>query len=72
LLGELEVDDGLSGIVALIKMSESRLRCRVSTRVCGDILSEYGVVGVRGWSDGKDVSMGKSIWRFARGEAGRP
>jgi hypothetical protein len=72
---ELDVEDGLSGIVALMKMSESWLRCLLgSTRVRGDDLSEYGdsVVGVRDWSDVKDVSIGESIGRFARGEAGRP
>jgi hypothetical protein len=73
LLGELDVEDGLSGIVALMKMRESRLRCRVSTRDCGDVdvLSEYGVVGVCGWVE-KAVSSGESIWRLARGEGGRP
>tara|TARA_R110002003_G_scaffold296_3_gene18621 strand:- start:5937 stop:6206 length:270 start_codon:yes stop_codon:yes gene_type:complete len=74
LLGELDVDEGLRGMVALMKMRESRLRCRVSREDCGDALSEYGdaVVGVRDCCDEKDVSRGDSIWRFARGEVGRP
>jgi len=78
LLGDELVEDGLKGMVALMKMRESRLRCRVSTRDCGDALSEYGegfvdaVVGV--WEDlvWKVVSSGESIWRWARGEVGRP
>jgi hypothetical protein len=40
--GQRTVDEGLSGMVAFTKISESRLRCRVSTRDCGDALSEYG------------------------------
>lgn len=48
-----------------MKMSESRLRCRVSMEDCGDALSEYGdgdaVVGVRDWFVGYDVSIGESI-----------
>jgi hypothetical protein len=36
-LGELDVDDGLSGMVAFMKISESRFRCRVvSMRVVSD------------------------------------
>lgn len=62
-------------MVALMKMSESRLRWRVSIRDCGETfsgLSEYGD------DDGECalfenvVSNGESIWRFARGELGRP
>ena len=76
MIGELDVEDeGLSGMVALMKMRESRLRCcRAEARVCGDA-SEYGGGGSeceRDSSDAKVVSMGESIWRFARGEAGRP
>jgi hypothetical protein len=46
---ELDVEDGLSGIVALMKMSESWLRCLGSTSVRTEDLSEYGdrEVGVR-------------------------
>ena len=74
---ELEVDDaGLSGMVALAKMSESALRYRVSVAYCCDRFSdasEYGE-GNRDPSDANDVSRGESIciWRFARGELGRP
>jgi hypothetical protein len=71
---ELDVEDGLSGIVALMKMSESWLRCLGSTSVRTEDLSEYGdrEVGVRDWFAEKDVSIGESIGRFARGEVGRP
>jgi hypothetical protein len=73
LLGELDVEEGLRGIVALIKMSESRLRyCCVSTSVRGDEVSEYGDGVVVDAFEGKDVVIGESIWRFARGDAGSP
>lgn len=91
LCDELEDDVGLSGIVALMKMRESRLRCRVSMRDCGEALAEYGDGlaeygvdfseyvgfdesaddGVRAWLENL-VRSGESIWRVARGEAGRP
>jgi hypothetical protein len=82
LFGELDVEEvGLSGIVALMKMSESWLRYRVSIRDCGDCFSEdeYGeaLTGVRDGCcvcvfDGKVVVSGESSWRFARGDVGRP
>jgi hypothetical protein len=82
LFGELDVDEvGLSGMVALMKMSESWLRYRVSMRDCGDCFSEdeYGeaLTGVRDGCcvcvfDGKVVVSGESSWRFARGDVGRP
>ena len=74
-MGELDVDDdGLSGMVALMKIRESRLRsCRV---LCGVAASEYGGGGSvweRDCSDSeKVVSIGERTWRFARGEVGRP
>ena len=67
------MDDGLRGIVALMKISESRLRyCWVSTSVRGDEPSEYGDGVVEDAFDGKDVVIGESMTRFARGEVGRP
>jgi hypothetical protein len=73
LLGELDVEEGLRGIVALMKISESRLRyCGVSTSVRGDEVSEYGDGVVEEVFDGKDVVSGGSISRFTRGEAGSP
>lgn len=68
---------GLSGMVALMKMRESRLRWRVSTKGCGEGCGErfsearYGegpgeVIGRR------DVSSGANVCRIARGEDGRP
>lgn len=65
---------GLRGMVALMKMSESWLRCRVLTRVSAEDLMdapEYGD-GVGEVSDENVVSSGESIWRFARGELGSP
>ena len=48
------------------------MRCLVgSTSVRTDELSEYGD-NCRDWSAESDVSIGESIGRFARGEAGRP
>lgn len=58
-------------MVALMKMRESWLRWRVSTRVAGEEVSEYGD-GVRDWLDGKPVLIGERAGRFARGEVGRP
>lgn len=84
LFGELDVDDvGLMGMVALMKMRESRLRYRVSMGDCGDAFSddwdEYGegVLGVRDGCcvyvlEGKVVVSGESNWRFARGDVGKP
>ena len=71
-MGELDVDDGLSGMVAFMKMSESRFRCRVvSMRVVSDAAEcDDGVCDRCG--DRSDVSSGESICRFARGELGRP
>lgn len=67
------MEDGLRGIVALMKMSESRLRyCWVSTSVRGDEPSEYGDGVVEDPFDGKDVVIGESMTRLARGEVGRP
>ena len=68
MLGELEVDDGLRGTVALAKMSMT------FGWYFSDVL-EYGdVVHVCGGLEVKDVSSGESIciWRFAHGELGRP
>lgn len=71
-------DAGLSGMVALMKMRESRLRCRVSIKLCGDCFSdspEYGE-GDCAWFAGNwnDVSRGDSRFpgRVTRGELGRP
>ena len=73
LLGELDVEDGLRGMVALMKMRESRLRWRVSRADCGDTLSEYGdAIAVCDCCEGKEVSRGDSICRLARGEVGMP
>lgn len=60
-------------MVALTKMSESRLRCLVCGVVCSDGLSRVSEEedGVEPWA-WNVVSSGCSIWRFARGEAGRP
>lgn len=63
-------DAGLSGMVALMKMSESALRCRVLGVVWLASVSEDDD-GVES-SPEKDVSRGESICRFARGERGRP
>lgn len=71
------VDDaGLRGMVALMKMRESRLRwCVVTSVLVGDFSNahEYGD-GVWESCEEKDVWSGDSIciWRIARGELGRP
>lgn len=70
---ELVVEDaGLRGIVALMKMRESRLRCFVSTRDCGECFSEYGDDARESFGVGNDVSSGERswFWRFGRGELG--
>jgi hypothetical protein len=56
-----------------MKMSESWLRCRVFGVGCCDWLArvsedEDGVESC----DGNDVSSEGSIWRFARGDDGKP
>jgi hypothetical protein len=69
LVYELEVDDdGLRGIVALAKMSTTFGWCFSKVLEYGDGVHVCGVVEL------KDVSSGESIciWRFARGELGRP
>jgi hypothetical protein len=62
-MGELDVDDGLSGIVASAKMSMTFF---------SDVF-KY-VVYAGGESVVNDVSSGESmaVWRFARRELGRP
>ena len=70
-------DAGLSGIVALMKMRESALRCRVYGVDCCDWLAsvsddEDGVDAVEGRCVENVVLSGSSIWRFARGDCGRP
>jgi hypothetical protein len=75
LVESLEVEDaGLSGIVALMKMRESALRCRVFGVDCCDWLANVSEDedGVNGSCVENDVRSGSSIWRFARGDCGRP
>lgn len=69
-----EVDDaGLRGMVALMKMSESWLRCRVLGVGCSDWLARVSDDddGVESCVE-NDMSSGSSIWRFARGDCGKP
>jgi hypothetical protein len=65
---------GLSGMVALTKMRESRRRGRLSMKLCGDLFSfGEGVELVeRGGGNRNDVLRGVGPDRVARGEAGRP
>lgn len=71
----LEVEDaGLSGIVALMKMRESALRCRVLGVDCCDWLASVSEDedGVDSSCVENDVWSGSSVWWFARGDCGRP